>query len=56
MSWDKGQQVDIISIINRILNHAAALAQALEAPSLTEYRSVEDASGLEWSDLPGMQV
>ncbi|KAF7157755.1 hypothetical protein CNMCM6106_003738 [Aspergillus hiratsukae] len=50
MSWDKGQRVDIISTINKILNHAAALAQAVEAPSLTEYRSVEDASGLEWSD------
>ncbi|GIJ86921.1 hypothetical protein Asppvi_005819 [Aspergillus pseudoviridinutans] len=50
MSWDKGQQVDIISTIYKILNHAAALAQALEAPSLTEYMSVEDASGLEWSD------
>ncbi|GFF58627.1 hypothetical protein IFM51744_09627 [Aspergillus udagawae] len=50
MSWDKGQQVDIISTIYKILNHAAALAQALEAPSLTEYSSVEDASGLEWSD------
>lgn len=50
MSWDKGLQGDIISMIYKILNHAAALAQALEAPSLTEYRSVEDSSGLEWSD------
>jgi hypothetical protein len=50
MSWDKGQQGDIISTIHKILNHAAALAQALEAPSLTEYMSVEAASGLEWSD------
>ncbi|GFF55194.1 hypothetical protein IFM58399_10009 [Aspergillus lentulus] len=50
MSWDKGQQGDIISTIYKILNHAAALAQALEAPSLTEYRSVEDSGGLEWSD------
>ncbi|KAF4151750.1 hypothetical protein CNMCM6936_001752 [Aspergillus lentulus] len=50
MSWDKGLQGDIISMIYKILNHAAALAQALEAPSLTEYRSVEDSSGLEWLD------
>lgn len=49
MNWDKGQQGDIISTIHRVLNHAAALAQALEAPRLTEYRSVEDTSGLKWS-------
>ncbi|KAH2783378.1 hypothetical protein KXW19_005756 [Aspergillus fumigatus] len=49
MNWDKGQQGDIISTIHRVLNHAAALAQALEAPGLTEYRSVEDTSGLKWS-------
>ncbi|KAH2342154.1 hypothetical protein KXV29_002934 [Aspergillus fumigatus] len=49
MNWDKGQQGDIISTIHRVLNHAATLAQALEAPSLTEYRSVEDTSGLKWS-------
>jgi hypothetical protein len=49
MTWDKGQQGDIISTIYKILNHAAALAQVLEAPSLTEYKSVEDFSGLQWS-------